>query len=86
LLLSKTKKPPIPSEPRLFEANKKAAALRGSRLASFLVNPSKTPSRSPRAYEYDDAKDEKPAVRQRLMDHKIPFQCSGWLHFYSKAE
>ncbi|HBB17017.1 MAG TPA: hypothetical protein DCZ97_08460 [Syntrophus sp. (in: bacteria)] len=46
-----------------FEANKKAAALRGSRLASFLVNPSKTPSSCPNAYEYYDAKEEKSAVR-----------------------
>jgi hypothetical protein len=61
LLLSEIKKPLILSEPRL-EANKKAAALRGSRLASFLVNPSKTPSSSPHAYEYYDSKDENPAV------------------------
>jgi hypothetical protein len=61
LLLSEIKKPLILSEPRL-EANKKAAALRGSRLASFLVNPSKTPSSCPRAYEYYGAKAEKSAV------------------------
>jgi hypothetical protein len=35
----------------------------------FLVNPSKTPSSSPSAYEYYDAKYEKQAVRQRMMDH-----------------
>jgi hypothetical protein len=34
-----------------------------------LVNPSKTPSSSPCAYEYYDANGEKQAVGQRLMDH-----------------
>jgi len=34
-----------------------------------LVNPSKTPSSSPGAYEYYDAKYEKQVVRQRMMDH-----------------
>jgi hypothetical protein len=63
LLLSEIKKAADSLRTAAFEANKKAAALRGSRLASFLVNPSKTPSSSPRAYEYYDAKYEDPAVR-----------------------
>jgi hypothetical protein len=53
-----------------FQENKKAADLAGPAALVFYVIPSKTPSGSPRSYEYYDAKTEKQAVRQRLMDHE----------------
>jgi hypothetical protein len=56
-------------EPRLGKKQKSRglSGARGSHL--FLVNPSKTPSSSPCAYEYYDANSEKQAAGQRLMDH-----------------
>jgi len=68
------------SEPRLSR-NKKAADLAGSAALVFYVIPSKTPSSSPRAYEYYDGNYEKPAVRQRKMDHKTlsKFDVTGFL-------
>jgi hypothetical protein len=63
MLLSVNKKAADSPEPRLFK-NKKAADLAGSAALVFYVIPSKTPSSSPRAYEYYDANDEKQAVRR----------------------
>jgi hypothetical protein len=56
-------------EPRLFAKTKKPRPCWARGSHPFLVNPSKTPSSSPSAYEYYDAKYEKQAVRQRMMDH-----------------
>jgi len=54
--------------------NKRAAAFGTAALIFFQVNPSKTPSGSPRAQEYYDAEYAKQAAGQRLMVHKKPFE------------
>jgi len=71
------KKPPIPPN-RGFSRNKKAADLAGSAALVFVVNPSKTPSSSPGAYEYYDANNEKQAVRRCLIhDPFLPVHNCG---------
>jgi hypothetical protein len=63
------KKPPV-SPNRGLGRKQKSRGLSGARGSHlFLVNPSKTPSSSPCAYEYYDANGEKHAAEQRLMDH-----------------
>jgi hypothetical protein len=71
LSLLKNKKAADFPEPRLFTKTKKPPTLRGPRLSSFYVSSSKTPSSSPRAYEYYEAQYQMHAVRQKRV-HKRP--------------